>query len=134
MLPLMIANAGNSERSAISSLNCPPIAAVELCREHLVFLVKFNYSHLFLCFLQLVGGSSLCDFEGKRLQRGVGCGGYLTLMINTTFCMSLLFDSTNVRNLLMHLSMQVCQGNFLFSSYFSRCSVDYEFWVLPSVN
>lgn len=36
VLPLMIANAGNSARAAISSLNCPPIVAVELCREHLV--------------------------------------------------------------------------------------------------
>ena len=36
VLPLMIANAGNSARAAISSLNCPPIAAAELCREHLV--------------------------------------------------------------------------------------------------
>ncbi|KAJ0829299.1 putative histidine phosphatase superfamily, clade-1 [Helianthus debilis subsp. tardiflorus] len=35
-LPLMLANVGNSARSAISSLNCPPIIAVELCREHLV--------------------------------------------------------------------------------------------------
>ncbi|CAA2970114.1 Hypothetical predicted protein [Olea europaea subsp. europaea] len=35
ILPLMVANAGNSERAAISSLNCPPILAVELCREHL---------------------------------------------------------------------------------------------------
>ncbi|XP_022149301.1 phosphoglycerate mutase-like protein 1 isoform X2 [Momordica charantia] len=35
VLPLMIANAGNSARAAISSLNCPPIVAVELCREHL---------------------------------------------------------------------------------------------------
>ncbi|KAJ8447482.1 hypothetical protein Cgig2_019476 [Carnegiea gigantea] len=34
-LPLMVANAGNSYRSAISSLNCPPIMAVEFCREHL---------------------------------------------------------------------------------------------------
>ncbi|KAJ0929200.1 putative histidine phosphatase superfamily, clade-1 [Helianthus annuus] len=34
-LPLMLANVGNSARSAISSLNCPPIIAVELCREHL---------------------------------------------------------------------------------------------------
>ncbi|GKV33521.1 hypothetical protein SLEP1_g42026 [Rubroshorea leprosula] len=32
--PLMVANAGNSDRSAISSLNCPPFIAVELCREH----------------------------------------------------------------------------------------------------
>ncbi|PON59631.1 Histidine phosphatase [Parasponia andersonii] len=33
--PLMVANAGNSERPAITSLNCPPFIAVELCREHL---------------------------------------------------------------------------------------------------
>ncbi|XP_050106922.1 uncharacterized protein LOC126586223 isoform X3 [Malus sylvestris] len=36
VLPLMVENAGNSERPSISSLNCPPIIAVELCREHLV--------------------------------------------------------------------------------------------------
>ncbi|CAA0806742.1 Phosphoglycerate mutase-like protein 1 [Striga hermonthica] len=35
ILPLMIANAGNSGRAAISSLNSPPILAVEQCREHL---------------------------------------------------------------------------------------------------
>lgn len=34
--PLMIANTGNSEHPAISSLNCPPFLAVETCREHLV--------------------------------------------------------------------------------------------------
>ncbi|KAK2981712.1 hypothetical protein RJ640_005964 [Escallonia rubra] len=34
--PLMVANAGNSSRAAISSLNCPPFIAVELCREHLI--------------------------------------------------------------------------------------------------
>ncbi|KAJ9166431.1 hypothetical protein P3X46_021189 [Hevea brasiliensis] len=33
--PLMVANAGESNRPAISSLNCPPFVAVELCREHL---------------------------------------------------------------------------------------------------
>ncbi|KAI5655082.1 hypothetical protein M9H77_32269 [Catharanthus roseus] len=32
---LMEANAGNSSRPAISSLNCPPFIAVESCREHL---------------------------------------------------------------------------------------------------
>ncbi|KAL2537196.1 Phosphoglycerate mutase-like protein 1 [Forsythia ovata] len=36
ILPLMVANAGNCDRAAISSLNCPPILAVELCREHLI--------------------------------------------------------------------------------------------------
>ncbi|KAL3538740.1 hypothetical protein ACH5RR_002106 [Cinchona calisaya] len=35
VLPLMVSNAGNSEHAAISSLNCPPIIAFELCREHL---------------------------------------------------------------------------------------------------
>nr|GMD96466.1 phosphoglycerate mutase-like protein 1 isoform X2 [Ipomoea batatas] len=33
--PLMVENCGNSSRPAISSLNCPPFLAVELCREHL---------------------------------------------------------------------------------------------------
>lgn len=33
--PLMVENAGSSSRKAISSLNCPPFIAVELCREHL---------------------------------------------------------------------------------------------------
>ncbi|KAL9446994.1 hypothetical protein AB3S75_014626 [Citrus x aurantiifolia] len=33
--PLMVANAGNSNHAAISSLNSPPFIAVELCREHL---------------------------------------------------------------------------------------------------
>ncbi|KAI3870827.1 hypothetical protein MKX03_006811 [Papaver bracteatum] len=33
--PLMVANTGNSNRSAISSLNTPPFLAVELCRERL---------------------------------------------------------------------------------------------------
>lgn len=37
--PLMVANAGHSDRPAITSLNCPPFLAVELCREHLVCLV-----------------------------------------------------------------------------------------------
>nr|GMC52441.1 phosphoglycerate mutase-like protein 1 isoform X1 [Ipomoea batatas] len=35
-LPLMVANAGNSSRPAISSLNCPPFLAMELCREHII--------------------------------------------------------------------------------------------------
>lgn len=33
--PLMVANAGGSDRTAISSSGCPPIMAVELCREHM---------------------------------------------------------------------------------------------------
>lgn len=33
--PLMAENTGSSNRPAISSLNCPPFVAVELCREHL---------------------------------------------------------------------------------------------------
>ncbi|CAN1827433.1 Phosphoglycerate mutase-like protein 1 [Linum perenne] len=35
-LPLMVANAGNSGRAAISSSNSPPIIAAELCREHFI--------------------------------------------------------------------------------------------------
>ncbi|GMY17477.1 phosphoglycerate mutase-like protein 1 isoform X3 [Fagus crenata] len=33
--PLMVANTGNSDHPAISSLNSPPFVAVELCRERL---------------------------------------------------------------------------------------------------
>ncbi|KAI3971695.1 hypothetical protein MKW92_022036, partial [Papaver armeniacum] len=33
--PLMVANAGNSNRSATSNINTPPFLAVELCRERL---------------------------------------------------------------------------------------------------
>lgn len=33
--PLMVENAGNSDHSSISSLNCPPFMSVEKCREHL---------------------------------------------------------------------------------------------------
>nr|CAN82045.1 hypothetical protein VITISV_026200 [Vitis vinifera] len=36
VLPLMVANAGECNRSAISSLDSPPFLAVELCREHLI--------------------------------------------------------------------------------------------------
>ena len=36
--PLMVENAGKSNRPAISSLHSPPFIAVELCREHLVRL------------------------------------------------------------------------------------------------
>lgn len=33
--PLMVTDAGNSGRPSISSLDCPPFLAFELCREHL---------------------------------------------------------------------------------------------------
>ncbi|KAJ0077920.1 hypothetical protein Patl1_37223 [Pistacia atlantica] len=46
VVPLMVANAGNSGRAAISSLNCPPVIAVELCREHLVCLALLSFSRL----------------------------------------------------------------------------------------
>jgi len=38
--PLMVSNAGDCNRPAISSLNCPPFLAVELCREHLVYSIN----------------------------------------------------------------------------------------------
>ena len=37
--PLMVENAGESGRPAVASLNCPPILAVELCRECFVSLL-----------------------------------------------------------------------------------------------
>lgn len=40
VVPLMVANAADSGRAAISSLDSPPIIAVEPCREHLVCLVR----------------------------------------------------------------------------------------------
>lgn len=45
VLPLMVANAGNSGLAAISSLNCPPIIASELCREHLVRTINLGISY-----------------------------------------------------------------------------------------
>lgn len=44
-LPLMVENAGDSDHSSISSLNCPPFISVEKCREHLVSIL-----HQGLCF------------------------------------------------------------------------------------
>lgn len=41
--PLMVANAGNSNHAAISSLNSPPFIAVELCREHLVCIAHNRF-------------------------------------------------------------------------------------------
>lgn len=49
VVPLMVANAADSGRAAISSLDSPPIIALELCREHLVCLVRSKCS----CILQL---------------------------------------------------------------------------------
>ncbi|KAL9250985.1 Phosphoglycerate mutase-like protein [Drosera capensis] len=40
--PLMVENAGNSGRLAISCLNCPPLLANELCREQIVCLSLFH--------------------------------------------------------------------------------------------
>lgn len=34
--PLMMENVGHSDHPAVSSLNCPPFIAVELCREQMV--------------------------------------------------------------------------------------------------
>ena len=41
--PLMVGNAGQSERLSISSLNCPPFLAVENCRERLVLPFPEEY-------------------------------------------------------------------------------------------
>lgn len=61
-LPLMVANAGNSGRPAISSLNCPPILAVELCREHLVWLVMKQVCFIInLCWVYI-------DFPGRNVS------------------------------------------------------------------
>lgn len=54
VVPLMVANAGDSDRDAISSLNSPPIVAMELCREHLV------------CFLNKEKESGVVVFQKKK--------------------------------------------------------------------
>lgn len=52
VLPLMVANAGNSGHAAISSVDSPPIVAVELCREHLVCVVYMCSTQCYTsCFL-----------------------------------------------------------------------------------
>lgn len=43
--PLMVENAADSGRPAISSLNCPPFLAVETCRERLVLSWKTHVKH-----------------------------------------------------------------------------------------
>jgi hypothetical protein len=45
--PLMVANTGNSDHPAISSLNCPPFLTVELCRERLVCHGTSRYCRAF---------------------------------------------------------------------------------------
>lgn len=54
ILPLMVANAGNSDRSAISSLDCPPIVAVELCREHLVHSLMQHVWFMLIQYLMIL--------------------------------------------------------------------------------
>ena len=59
---MMLANAGNSQRGAISSLDCPPIVAVEHCREHLVCLVRIEV----LFFFQVMHGCTMISvYENK---------------------------------------------------------------------
>ncbi|KAF2323891.1 hypothetical protein GH714_003726 [Hevea brasiliensis] len=55
--PLMVANAGESNRPAISSLNCPPFVAVELCRNIWEFIHVTGeevLTSIGLYFLQLI--------------------------------------------------------------------------------
>lgn len=63
IVPLMVANAGNSGRGAISSLDSPPIIAVELCREHLVCLAQlcFYCGYQFLAILVLIASCCRCS-------------------------------------------------------------------------
>nr|KYP54522.1 hypothetical protein KK1_000711 [Cajanus cajan] len=68
VLPLMVANAGNSSHAAISSLNSPPIVAVELCREHLYI---FNIRFLKLDIIIHMWGMDLTNFSMVFLMQGV---------------------------------------------------------------
>jgi hypothetical protein len=40
--PLMVENAANSGRPAISTFKCPPFLAVEACRERLVLFTELH--------------------------------------------------------------------------------------------
>ncbi|CAI0464118.1 unnamed protein product, partial [Linum tenue] len=53
-VPLMVENAGQSDHSAISSLDCPPFLAVELCREHLLVCCANIHNILWKCFSGLL--------------------------------------------------------------------------------
>lgn len=53
--PLMVANTGKSSHPAISSLNCSPFIAVELCREHLVCHIICLFSCHSFCFFSVCG-------------------------------------------------------------------------------
>lgn len=45
--PLMVSGAGKSDQAAISSSNCPPFIAVEMCREHLV--ISYHITNFLYC-------------------------------------------------------------------------------------
>lgn len=46
--PLMTENVGHSDHPAVSSMNCPPFIAVELCREQIVrnFVMMTNKCYM----------------------------------------------------------------------------------------
>ena len=68
----MLANAGNSRRAAISNLNCPPIVALELCREHLVGPLKVMCALLILNVNILVAVDSILIFlVSSRVERNL---------------------------------------------------------------
>lgn len=51
-----------------------------------------------------------------------GDRGYLTPLIHTAFCLSFLFNSTDIRSLLMHLNVNLSREHF--TSYF--CTMQYK--------
>lgn len=81
VLPLMLANAGNSSRAAISSLNCPPLIAVELCREHLVCLVKIRYFSFLHLHMHPIGGKCIILLRANE---------YKIKLMPTTFLLNLV--------------------------------------------
>lgn len=52
--PLMTENVGHSDHPAVSSLNCPPFIAVELCREQMVSNVSVRHEHVW-CLMSMYG-------------------------------------------------------------------------------
>ncbi|XP_048492424.1 phosphoglycerate mutase-like protein 1 isoform X2 [Beta vulgaris subsp. vulgaris] len=73
VLPMMVANAGNSDRSAISSQNCPPIIAVELCREHMGVhpCDKRRHVHEYQCLFPAIDFSQIETDEDTQWKADV---------------------------------------------------------------
>ncbi|PWA85078.1 phosphoglycerate mutase family protein [Artemisia annua] len=71
--------AGNSGPSAISSINCPPIVAVELCREHLFF---FGCQGVYPCDRRKSVSEYECLFPAIDFPLTINVGGEVSTIAN----------------------------------------------------